>query len=70
MKQGPPCEASSRSVDQKIFRLLWNPKVHYRVLKSPSQDTIVIQLDALHTLISYVFRIRFNIILYLRLDLT
>jgi len=35
MGQSPSWEANSQSVSQEIFRLLCNPKVHYRVHNSP-----------------------------------
>jgi hypothetical protein len=34
-------EAASRSTKQKNLRLLWNPKIHYRVHNSPPQIPIL-----------------------------
>jgi hypothetical protein len=47
----------------KIPQLLQYPKVHYRVHNIKSLDPILSQLNRIHILIYYFFKIRFNIIL-------
>jgi hypothetical protein len=58
----PSSEANSSSASQKIHRILWSPKVQYRIHKKPSLLLIPSQTNPIHVQ-SYVLRIHFNIIL-------
>jgi len=56
-ENGHILEAKSRLASQEIPRLLWNPKVHYRVRNSPPLLPILSQMHPVHTLTQYALDI-------------
>jgi hypothetical protein len=63
MEQNPSSEANQFAASKEIPHILWNPKVHYRTHKSPPPDSILSQLNLVHTITSYFLKIHLNIIL-------
>jgi hypothetical protein len=41
-------ETKSQSASQEFLRLLWNPKLHYRVRKSPPLTPTLTQMHLVH----------------------
>jgi hypothetical protein len=58
----PSCEAANCAATQELPSNLQNPKVHYRVHKSPPLVPILSQIDPVHTIPSYLTMIHFNIV--------
>jgi len=62
MVQSPSSEANWFAASQKIPRISWNPKVHYRTHKRPPPISILSQLNPVHIPTSHLLEIHPNII--------
>jgi len=60
-----PWEVNSSSSNQKIIRILWKPKVHYRVHNSLPSVPIPSHINPVHAIISSFWKIYFNITFHL-----
>jgi hypothetical protein len=59
MEQSPLWEATNYSASREILRVLWNLKVHYRVLKT----TPLLRVSSVHAHPPFCFMIHFDMIL-------
>jgi hypothetical protein len=62
MKISPSWIAASCAAAQEFPRILFNPKVHYLIHKSPPLVPILNQINLVHTTASYLYKTSFNII--------
>jgi hypothetical protein len=61
MELSPSREAANCAATQEFPSVLWTPKVHYRLHKSPPLVPIQSQIDPIPTIPSYLSKINFNI---------
>jgi len=65
MEKSPSWDVRISPASQEIPCTLWNQKIQYCVHKSPPNGPILIQMNPVHTIQSYLFKAHFNIYIYI-----
>jgi hypothetical protein len=60
MELGPSLEVANCVATQELPSILWNPKVHYFVHKSPPPAPFLSKIDPVHISLSYLSIVYFN----------
>ena len=69
MEHSPSWEANRFPASQEISSILWNPKIHNRVHKSPPPAPVLSHINSFHALYPISLKIHFNISFHLCLGL-
>jgi hypothetical protein len=53
MEKSPSWEANNNTGGQELYQLLWNAKAYHHAHKTPPLDSIMSQMNPVHTLTLY-----------------
>lgn len=63
MEQSSYLKPDSRLDDQEFFRLLWNPNVHYRAHRTPTEVVTLSQLNPVNISVRHILIFSFQLVI-------